>query len=178
MKLMLSFVLCLGLAACHSRPAVQAPPPRPALPAVAPKLAPVAAPIGATWQDWPTTSGDWAYRRDDRGSVALFGVSGADADFLIRCDRAARKIFVSRKGQFEDGDSGRMTLRATTGLQTYAVANSGATPPYISSEIATSDPHLDAISFSRGKFLVSVKGGNDLVIPSWAEVGRVVEDCR
>ena len=71
-----------------------------------------------------------------------------------------------------------MTLRATTGLQTYGVSNSGATPPYISAEIATSDLHLDALAFSRGKFLVSVKGGADLVIPSWAEVARVVEDCR
>jgi hypothetical protein len=105
-------------------------------------------------------------------------MSGADADFLIRCDRAARKIYVSRRGSFEGGESGRMTLRATTGLQTYAVANSGGTPPYIGAEIATSDPHLDAMAFSRGKFLVSVKGGVDLVIPSWAEVARVVEDCR
>jgi hypothetical protein len=169
---------CLALAACNSRPEVQAPPPRPALPAVAPTPAPVAVSSGTNWQDWPTTAGDWAYRRDERGSVALFGMTGADADLLIRCDRTARKVYLSRKGQFGDGESGRMTLRATTGLQTYSVANSSGTPPYISAEIATSDPHLDALAFSRGKFLVSVKGGPDLVIPSWAEVSRVVEDCR
>jgi hypothetical protein len=178
MRFLLPVTLCLALAACNSRPTVQAPPPRPALPAVAPAPAPVAVPSGTNWQDWPTTAGDWAYRRDERGSVALFGMTGADADLLIRCDRAARKVYLSRKGQFGDGESGRMTLRATTGLQTYSVSNSSGTPPYISAEIATSDPHLDALAFSRGKFLVSVKGGPDLVIPSWAEVARVVEDCR
>jgi hypothetical protein len=178
MRLTLAFLICLGLAACNSRPAVQTPAPKPILPAVPPTPAPVIVPSGTNWQDWPTTAGDWAYRQDQRGSVALFGMNGADADFLIRCDRSARKIYVSRKGSFGDGESGRMTLRATTGLQTYAVANNGSTPPYISGEIATSDPHLDALAFSRGKFLVSVKGGADLVVPSWAEVARVIEDCR
>jgi hypothetical protein len=178
MKFLLPLALSLTLAACESRPALQAPAPRPALPAVAPKPAPLAVPTGTNWQDWPTTAGDWAYRRDERGSVALFGMAGANADFLIRCDRAARKIFLSRNGAFGDGDSGRLTLRATTGLQTYPVANTGSTPPYISAQLAPTDPQLDAIAFSRGKFLVSVKGGVDLVVPSWAEVGRVVEDCR
>ena len=178
MKLILALLMCFGLAACGSRPAVQAPAPKPSLPAVPPAPAPIAVPSEGNWQDWPTTAGDWAYRQDQRGSVALFGMSGADADFLIRCDRNVRKIFVSRKGSFAEGESGRMTLRATTGLQTYVVANTGSTPPYISGEIATSDPHLDALAFSRGKFLVSVKGGADLVVPAWAEVARVVEDCR
>jgi hypothetical protein len=118
------------------------------------------------------------YRTDARGSIAMFGVAGADASFTARCDMARRRVFLSRTGAFPAGDSGRMTIRASTGLQTYPVANSSEAPPYIAAELAPTDPHLDAMAFSRGRFIVSVKGGNDLVIPAWPEIARVVEDCR
>lgn len=122
--------------------------------------------------------GDWAYRRDDRGSAAMFGPVGADADFVVRCDAFARRVFVSRKGAFPPGETGRMTLRATSGLATYAVSNTGGEKTYVAAELASADRHLDALGFSRGRFLVSVKGASDLVVPAWPELARVIEDCR
>jgi hypothetical protein len=177
-KTRIAFGCFLFLAGCVSAPEPAPAPVRTPVPFVPPKPAvPLATPI-SNWEDLPPTPGDWVYRADSRGAVAMFGVSGADANFLIRCDRTRSRIYLSRPGAFPSGETGRMTIRATTGLQTYAVANTGGTPAYISAELMTRDPHLDAMAFSRGKFLVTVKGAEDLVIPSWPELARVVEDCR
>jgi hypothetical protein len=172
----LSTLLCIGGCVSQPEPIVQRPRPTPPPVAVAPP--PVAPTLGSDWRDWPLTPGDWVYRADARGSIAMFGVAGADASFTARCDMARRRVFLSRTGAFPAGDSGRMTIRASTGLQTYPVANSSEAPPYIAAELAPTDPHLDAMAFSRGRFIVSVKGANDLVIPAWPEIARVVEDCR
>ena len=171
--------LLLPLLACAKEPQ-PAPPPQPTPVSIAPvRPKPAPSPILAqTWQDAPFTPGDWVYRRDSRGSVALFGARGADSIFLIRCDASARRIFLSRAGAFVEGDSGRMTLRATTGMKSFAVRNNGDTPSYVAAELPVNEPQLDAIAFSRGRFLVSVKGAADLVIPSWPEIARVIEDCR
>ena len=40
------------------------------------------------------------------------------------------------------------------------------------------DRLLDALSFSRGPIAVSVTGSPALIVPPWAEIARVVEDCR
>ena len=40
------------------------------------------------------------------------------------------------------------------------------------------DPLLDAMAFSRGRFAIEVAGQPALYLPSWSEVGRVIEDCR
>ncbi|MGK3796872.1 hypothetical protein, partial [Enterococcus faecium] len=57
-----------------------------------------AAPLGGDWRDWPVTPGTWVYRQDARGSIALFGVPGNDAEVTLRCDRAARALYLSRRG--------------------------------------------------------------------------------
>jgi len=40
------------------------------------------------------------------------------------------------------------------------------------------DQLLDAIAFSRGRFLVSGGTGPILAVPSWPEAARSIEDCR
>ena len=40
------------------------------------------------------------------------------------------------------------------------------------------DPLLDAMAFSRGRFMVEMGGAQTLVLPAWSELGRVIEDCR
>ena len=108
----------------------------------------------------------------------MFGVVGADADFLIRCVTATKRIYLSRSGAFPEGVTGQMTIRASTGLKSYGVTNNGDTPPYVSAFLTPDDAHLDAIAFSRGRFLVAVKGAKDLIIPAWPEITHVIEDCR
>lgn len=44
--------------------------------------------------------------------------------------------------------------------------------------LPANDPLIDAMGFSRGRFIVETPGATPLVIPAWAEVQRVAEDCR
>jgi hypothetical protein len=177
----LALALPLILVACVKEPKQAAPaPPKPVVvtsPAP-PRPKPAPTPLAETWQDAAFAAGDWVYRRDSRGSVALFGARNADASFLVRCDANAQKIFLLRAGAVTDGSNAQMTIRASSGFKSFTVRNNGDTPPYVAVELAVREPQLDAMAYSRGRFLVSVKGNEDLVIPSWPEVARVIEDCR
>lgn len=128
------------------------------------------------WRDWPLTPGNWVYRQDARGSIALFGVPGADADFTIRCDRIAGLIYVSRKGAAPG--NAPLTIRTSSSLRTLAMQPTGAMPAYMALSLYPRDPLLDAIGFSRGRFVLEQATLPVLVIPAWAEVLRVSEDCR
>lgn len=112
------------------------------------------------------------------GSLAAFGQPGANADFTIRCVFATKGIILSRAGSVAENGSGQMTMRAAGTEKSYNVSNGGGIPPYASVGTSASDPQLDAIAFSRGRFFISMNGVTDLVIPDWPELARVVEDCR
>lgn len=144
-----------------------------------PSSAPAPTPAPAyrgDWRDWPLTPGNWVYRQDARGSIALFGVPGADADFIIRCDRIAGLIYVSRKGAAPG--NAPLTIRTSSSLRTLAMQPTGAIPAYMALSLFPRDPLLDAIGFSRGRFVLEQATLPVLVIPAWAEILRVSEDCR
>jgi len=44
--------------------------------------------------------------------------------------------------------------------------------------LSVRDSLLDAIALSRGRFAVEAAALPTLYLPSWAEVSRVIEDCR
>lgn len=165
------------LLACAKEPA---PVPQPA-PVASPAPPPPPAPALATiigWEDAAHTPGDWVYRNDTRGSIALFGPKGGDARFIVRCDRSAGQIYLSRLGRFEGDKAGAIEIRTTSGTRSFAARNNGDTPAYVAVALPPREAHLDAMAFSRGRFLVAVKGTDDLVIPNWPEMTRVIEDCR
>ncbi len=146
-------------------------------PAITPALAPGAPPAyRGDWRDWPLTPGNWVYRQDARGSIALFGVPGADAELTIRCDRIAGQIYISRKGAAPG--NAPVTFRTSSSLRTLAMQPTGATPAYMALTLFPRDPLLDAIGYSRGRFVVEQATLPTLVIPAWAETLRVSEDCR
>lgn len=167
------------IAACSAPEPEAAPVPAPQPPKITvaptPAPAPVPQPTGK-WIDWPLASGDWVYRSDQRGSLALFGAPNGNAKFLIRCDQAQKRIFLSQAGVIGDGAS--MTLRASSGMQTYSAGNSGGAPAYAATSLAPDDYMLDRIAFSRGRFAVQTSGLTSIAIPIWPEFTRVVEDCR
>lgn len=166
----------LAISACVAPKPPPAPRPEPrAAPQPAPPTVQAASPVG-DWRDWPITPGDWVYRDDQRGSIALFGAPGEGARFLIRCDASRRSIFLSRAGQSSAPVT--MTLRATAGLKQYTAGNAGGTPPYLATELQANDDMLDKIAFSRGRFIVETDGTTPLAIPIYPEFTRVVEDCR
>lgn len=150
------------------------PQPQPA-PQPAPHAQPAAPVYQTDWTYWPVTPGDWVYRQDERGSIALFGPIGADALATLRCDTSRGMLYFSRQGQV--GDGAQMTLRASQGMQNFSATQVAGTN-YAAAAIQPSDPMLDKLAYSRGRFVVEVTGISPLKLPSFAEVSRVIEDCR
>jgi hypothetical protein len=177
-----ALILILSATAC-SVPIVPepagTPPQRPA--AAPPAARPSAAPAGQTpagqWIDWPITQGDWVYRSDDRGSVALFGPAGRDAIVTLRCDRSRARLYFSRA---DDAGTrgGNMSIRASSALKQFSAQSVGGTPAYIAAEIAPGDSFLDAMIYTRGRIAVEAAGQQSIAIPVWSEIAKVVEDCR
>jgi hypothetical protein len=155
-------------------PAPQAAPPRP-IPRPVPVTPPRLPPPSSDWRDWPITPGTWSFRQDARGSVALFGAGGADPAVTLRCDRGARALQLSRAG---DAPAASFTIRTSTLVRTLPVRSAGTTPPSIVSTLGADDRLLDAMGFSRGRFILEAPPLAALVIPAWPEILRVVEDCR
>ncbi len=168
------FAVLTMLAAC-SAPVVE---PAPQKPAATPVTLPAPfAPIrpAGEWIDWPITPGDWVYRQDDRGSIALFGPAGSDAIVTVRCDRQRQRLYLSRAG---NGTDAVMLVRASSMRKEYRAGNTGANPPYLATEIMPNDPMLDAIASTRGRIAIEVSGQAAIAIPLWSEFPRVIEDCR
>jgi hypothetical protein len=170
--LLAAALLPLAVLAGCAPPAAQAPTVT-ALPAP-PVEPPAPVRLGSDWRDWPATPGTWSYRRDARGSLALFGPAGADAAVTLRCDRAARALYLSRAGSAATP----LTVRTSSVTRTVAVQPTGGTPLYVALALAATDPLLDAMAFSRGRFTLEQAGVPPLVVPAWAEIGRTIEDCR
>lgn len=167
-------LLLLALASCSTAPPAPAPVPQPTKPVAAPSPAPTQPP--EKWIDWPITPGAWVYRKDGRGSLALFGQADRDAIFIIRCDQSRRQLLLSRAGSVSEGST--MVLHASAGMASYPAGNSGGTPPYTVVSISPGDIMMDRIAYSRGRFAVETSGLESLAIPVWPEFSRVVEDCR
>lgn len=176
-RLFLASTALFALASCSAPGVVPQPAPPAPLPTPTPAPAPRPSPaptLGADWRDWPVTAGTWAYRQDQRGSIALYGRAGAEADLTLRCDRARGRLYLSRAGE---GIS-TLTVRTSTDRKDLAVLPTGGTPAYVAAELAPRDPLIDSIGFSRGRFVVQAAGAADLVLPAWPEILRVAEDCR
>jgi hypothetical protein len=164
------------VAGCVNKPA---PPPAPAAARIAPlPRAPAPPPDVQAWIDRPLTAGAWSYARMNNGSRATYGGGASVPVFSLSCDIGAGAVIAARSGRFEDGVTGAMVLTATTGSKTYPAVNAVAGAAQVTSRIAPVDPHLDAIGFSRGRIMVSVKGAAELILPTWPEITRVIEDCR
>ncbi|MBX3563406.1 MAG: hypothetical protein KF730_02400 [Sphingomonas sp.] len=176
-RLFLASSALLALASCSTPEVAPAPAPPAPLPAPTPAPAPRPAPtpaLGADWRDWPLTPGTWAYRQDGRGSIALFGRAGTDADLTLRCDRGRGQLYLSRAGE----GFATLTVRTSTDRKAIPVTSTGGVPPYMAAELTPRDSLVDSMGFSRGRFVVQASGMPDLVLPAWPEILRVAEDCR
>lgn len=104
--------------------------------------------------------GQWSYARTADGSEARFG-----ALFAIRCVNASRAVTLRRLDA-----PATQGITVTTDLQSRAVPGGGT--------LGSADPLLDAIAFSRGRFLVGGGSAPRLVLPASPEAARSIEDCR
>ncbi|MCR5872550.1 hypothetical protein LRS12_18710 [Sphingomonas sp. J344] len=71
-----------------------------------------------------------------------------------------------------------MTIRTSTTARAFTARPTPGLQPYMAVTLAATDPILDAMGYSRGRFVVEMPPLAPLVVPTWAEVQRVVEDCR
>lgn len=183
----------LSLAACIP-PApeptpVPSPSPTPApAPVVTPTPTPTAQPSAAppqvvtpsfdNWMDAPQTPGDWTYVAEPQETLAVFGTSRTPegVELIMACNRATRRVSIGRKGT--GAGQVEMLVRTETADRILTASPVQSQAPLLVAELAASDPLLDAIAFSKGRFAVDVAGTAPIYVPAWPEITRVVEDCR
>lgn len=167
-KLLLAALPLLAVAGCvaPSRPLPSPEPaPRP-MPAPRPVPTPAPPPTSSDWRDWALTPGDWRYTVTAGGSLARFGAGIAS----LTCDRGAGTVTFTVQGS-----GTRAIVRTSSTARTLSMAPEAAG---VSVRLPARDSLLDAMGFSRGRFVVEGVTPRPLVIPAWPEILRVAEDCR
>lgn len=132
------------------------------------------------WTDAPQTPGDWQLALLPTGSTATFRTPDGQALFTLACTLHGRSIALTRHTapSAEPLTQGLMQVHTQTHdriLTATAVNGDGGA---IGTSLAASDPLFDAMAVTRGRFAVEVEGSDPLYLPAWAEVTRVIEDCR
>lgn len=156
-------------------PRSEPPPPPQAEREPAPRpMPPRPAPPAPDWRDLPLTGGDWYYSSQGGTSQALFGPPNSEALFIVRCE-PSRQVTLSKAGR---PTSPALTIRTTTDARTFPATVRVEPLSYASTTLSANDRFLDAIVFSRGRFVVEMPGTPRLVLPTWPAPARVVEDCR
>ena len=136
-----------------------------------PRPAPLPPPAG-DWREHDRSPGDWTWAIENGRSTARF----AGGALSFTCDRAARTVTMARAGTA----TAAVAMTVLTSSQTRPLTGEpvAGPPPALAVVFPARDPLLDAMAFSRGHFAVETAGLPTLHVPSWAEISRVIEDCR
>ncbi len=168
--------LTLSLASCvppPSQPPVATPPPARPVPPPPPPPPP------ALWEEAPLTPGTWSLTRGTAGSTAVFGSASAGSPVSIRCEAASRRIVIARAGVGAGGAGApSLVVRTTFGAVAWPAVAVPGDQPRMEAARDANDPVFDQIAFSRGRFAIEGGGLPRVIMPAWAEVARVIEDCR
>jgi hypothetical protein len=134
-----------------------------------------ASPLAA--QDLSTVqpvAGSWAYGVTGTGTEARFLDASGSPQLWVQCTRATRRVGIARPAT---GASPFLTVW-TSSLTRQVPASFNPATLRLTIDLAAFDPLLDAIVSSRGRVGYTVGAQPALVVPPWAEVSRVIEDCR
>jgi hypothetical protein len=171
-------ILTLALLSSCVAPPQEAPRPAPAPgPAPAPPPAPAAPPASADWTLWPLTPGSWTYRPQASGGVAVFTPPQGAPLATIRCELSTRRVMIARGG-IPSQSGATMIVRTSFGSAQWPATTQAAPVPQVLAARGANDQTLDQIAYSRGRFTIDVPGMTTLILPTWAEITRVIEDCR
>jgi hypothetical protein len=129
--------------------------------------------------DAPATPGTWRFSTEQArigrySSAAFVGVDGVEA-FAVVC---AFGNSVGLQRSVRTNRNLQMTIRTETATVSRLVPPDPEGQPFVNAVVAPSDPILDAMALSKGRFAVETEGLATLYLPTWAEVSRVIEDCR
>lgn len=163
------------LAASCSGRMIPAPMPSPS-PTATSSYLPLPPPRITNWRDAPITPGTWHWRMEGNRSVARFGLPDSAAALVMSCNRDAGSVTLIRPGAATG--TVPMTIQTSTVNRTLSAAAEPGLPPVIALTLPARDGLLDAMAFSRGRFVIETAGLPTLYVPSWTEVSRVIEDCR
>lgn len=172
------------VSACVPAPRT-APPPKAHRPAQA-RPAP-ARPLPADWRDWPLARGDWSYWTIPGSTIAAFGEPNKPPLLALRCDLAEHRVSIARAIAPQSAPINQpMAIHTSFGdlfwpiVETPMLAHGkpGMAVPFAVTVRGANDQGLDQIAFSRGRFAVETPGAAPVALPDWAEIARVVEDCR
>lgn len=124
-----------------------------------------APPLFETTRAEPVLAGPWSYVPTANGSEAVLRNR-----FSIACNRMTRRVTLRRIEPIASAPaSGAMTITTDLGAQTLPAEG----------VVAANDRVLDAIAFSRGRFIVTGGGaGSRLIVSTSPEAARSIEDCR
>ena len=166
-----AFLLLLPAACVGPARVIPAPPPPAAVVALPP--APPA-PVGTDWRDWPMSSGTWRYSRGADASVASYGARADPPILMVRCRFGERLVTL----ELSQGAVAPTAISVTTSSLTKSLPVATDPAGRAIATLSARDALLDAMSFSRGRFVITATNAAPLVVPAWAELVRVVEDCR
>jgi hypothetical protein len=118
--------------------------------------------------------GNWTYGPVTGGTEAIYSDNSGRPQLWLHCTRATRQVTVSKPAA---AAAPSISIWTSTMVRAVPASFKPATGR-LNIEIASYDPLLDAMAFSRGRIGFSVGSQAALVVPPWEEVARVVEDCR
>ncbi|NUQ17745.1 MAG: hypothetical protein HOP95_04725 [Sphingomonas sp.] len=119
-------------------------------------------------------AGNWVYATASDGSSATFDNLSGQPQLTIRCTRSTRHVAILKNSPIASPSLWIWTSSQTKTLPATYDASSGR----VRVDVGAYDPLLDAIASSRGRIGFSTSGLAALVVPPWADVARVIEDCR
>ena len=122
--------------------------------------------------DQPRTPGDWRYRPRSEGGIAEYVSTSGTILFQMDCTPEIGVLLSIAGTNF---NASAMQIRTETANRRLAA---DAREGWIQSVLRPQDRFLDAMAVTKGNFAVQGEGLPPLYLPGWAEVTRVIEDCR
>lgn len=163
---------CAALMALASCTATPAPPPvahtAPPPPRIAPPPPRMAEP--ADWRDAAISEGHWRLVVEGPRSTAHFG------GFTLAC-RKDGAVDLGIGGPPTSANP-MLTITTSSGRTDRQGYGSAFHIGMAGLVLSARDRLLDAIAFSRGRFMVEIEGRARMILPADPAVSRVIEDCR
>jgi hypothetical protein len=122
----------------------------------------------------PALAGGWSYSPVAGGSEARFADAQGNPQLWLHCARATRRVSIAKPA----GGAAPFVNVWTSSLTRSVPASFNPATGRLTIELAAFDPLLDALAMSRGRVGFTVPPQPALVVPPWAELARVIEDCR
>jgi hypothetical protein len=119
-------------------------------------------------------AGNWTYAAAADGSEAVFANATGNPQLWVHCTRATLRVSIAKPA----GGAAPFVNVWTSSLTRSVASSFNSATGRLTIDVAANDPILDAMVSSRGRIGFTVAGQPSLVVPAWAEVAHVIEDCR